>query len=48
MLNIKKLKGEVSKVSGKKPKYATIGYVDSKFNELNDKINLMLKHLKIG
>jgi hypothetical protein len=28
----------------RKPKYATI----EMFNELNDKINLILKHLKLG
>jgi hypothetical protein len=32
----------LAKVGGKKLKYATIEYVDSKFDELNDKLNILL------
>jgi hypothetical protein len=36
---------ELAKLGGKRPKYATIEYVDSKFNELKQYIALILKKL---
>ncbi|MDR2407339.1 MAG: hypothetical protein LBE13_04405 [Bacteroidales bacterium] len=36
---------ELAKVGGKKPKYATIDYVDAKFDGLNAKVNDLAQEL---